>query len=120
MLRFLVLIVSFAFMAVVVAFAIANRGGMTVSLEPVPYMIEAPIYLVVLAAVGFGFVWGGFAAWTSGAAARKRARNKAYEASKARHEAAELRAHVTKLEATQARAQAEDTPAIPAPASDAA
>ena len=104
LIRLIVWLVSLAMIPVVMAFSVSNRGPVEVSLEPIPYVVEAPLYLVVLAAVGIGLVWGGLGAWTSGARSRRLARDRAYEASKAKREVSTLKDTVLNLEAAKAEA----------------
>ena len=59
-----------------IAFAVANREPIAVSLPTLPIPIEAPLYLVALAAVAVGVVLGGTGAWLSAAPHRRRAREK--------------------------------------------
>ena len=59
---------------VVVAFTIANRGAVTVSLEPLPLRLGVPLYAVAMASVLVGVVAGGAAAWARGRKWRRLAR----------------------------------------------
>lgn len=44
-------------------FAIANRHGVAISLDPFPLALDAPLYGVIFAAVFVGLLLGGLAAW---------------------------------------------------------
>ncbi len=57
---------------VVIAFAIANRGPVEVSLDPLPFIFEAPLYLVAMGGLAVGFAVGAVAAWLAGHDARRR------------------------------------------------
>jgi uncharacterized integral membrane protein len=46
-----------------VAFAVSNRHGVTISLDPTPLSIEVPVYSLVFAAIFVGLVVGGLIAW---------------------------------------------------------
>ncbi len=46
-----------------VAFAIANRHIVTLSLDPTPISIRAPLYSFVLAGIFVGLLVGGLIAW---------------------------------------------------------
>ncbi len=46
-----------------VAFAIANRHAVTLSLDPVPISVQAPLYGLVFAAILIGLLAGGLVAW---------------------------------------------------------
>lgn len=59
---------------VVIAFAIANRGQVEVSLDPLPFVFAAPLYLVAMAGLAVGFAVGAVAAWFAGHGARRKAR----------------------------------------------
>lgn len=107
LIRLFVWLVSLAMIPVVMAFAVANNKMVEVSLEPVQQMLVTPLWVVVMASVAVGFVWGGLAAWTSGAKARRTARDRSYEASKAKREVANLKDHVLALEATKATAESQ-------------
>lgn len=52
-------------LAVVVTFAIANRGPVEVSYWPLPFARTVPLYAVLLAGVLIGVVLGALAAWLS-------------------------------------------------------
>lgn len=59
---------------VVIAFAIANRGPAEVSLDPLPFVFEAPLYLVAMGGLAAGFAVGAVAAWLAGHDIRRRLR----------------------------------------------
>ena len=59
---------------VVVAFAIANRGPVEISLDPLPFIFEAPLYLVALGGLAAGFAVGAVTAWLAGHGVRRRLR----------------------------------------------
>ncbi len=131
MIRFVSWLVSLGLLVAGVVFAVTNRTLVTISLEPLYFItdlplcgegavcgLEAPIYLVVLASIALGFLWGGLSAYSSGSGARRQARTMAYEASKATREAVRLREQVTKLEAEKAAAHMATPDELPAPTSD--
>lgn len=63
----------------VIAFAIANRGPVAVSLDPLPFTFEAPLYQVAMGGLAVGFAVGAAAAWLAGHGVRRRLRmGKAY------------------------------------------
>ncbi|MBV9859985.1 MAG: DUF1049 domain-containing protein [Alphaproteobacteria bacterium] len=58
--------VTTAVIAVILAlFAVSNREAVAVGFWPMPYLLELPLYLIILLAVLLGFVLGEFAAWVS-------------------------------------------------------
>ena len=59
---------------VVAAFAVGNRGAVTVDLDPLPLAFEGPLYLVVMAAAFLGLLAGGGATWMAGRKWRREAR----------------------------------------------
>jgi uncharacterized integral membrane protein len=59
---------------VVIAFAIANRHQVTLSLDPLPYAFELPLFTVAFAGILIGLCVGGFAAWMRAGRWRQRAR----------------------------------------------
>jgi uncharacterized integral membrane protein len=87
----------------VIAFAVANRHGVTVSLDPLPVeLVGLPLFSVIFAGIVLGVLLGGFAAWL-------RARRWRREAQRQRREAERL---ARELEKAQAR-QAQDRPSLP-------
>lgn len=52
--------------ALVGLFASSNREIVSLGLWPLPYLAQAPLYLVVLVALFFGFAIGAVAAWIKG------------------------------------------------------
>ncbi|WP_186418286.1 LapA family protein [Bosea sp. CS1GBMeth4] len=83
----------------VVLFAVANRGAVRVSLDPISrdapaLAFDLPLFAVVLAALAVGILIGGFASWLAQGKHRKAARLNRREAEKLRSEAQSLRAAV--------------------------
>jgi uncharacterized integral membrane protein len=56
------------------AFAIANRHGVTLSLDPTPLSIQAPLYGFVFAGIFVGLVAGGLIAWLRAGRCRRQLR----------------------------------------------
>jgi uncharacterized integral membrane protein len=48
------------------AFAISNRGVVSLAFWPVPFVLALPLYLLVFAALLAGFVAGAIAVWLGG------------------------------------------------------
>jgi uncharacterized integral membrane protein len=59
-----------------VIFAVSNRESVTVTFWPLPVLIEAPLYLIVLLATVLGFLFGELVAWIGGRRWRRDARQK--------------------------------------------
>ncbi len=72
--KFISRVVAVPIAIIVVAFAIANRHLIEVSLDPLPFTVGLPLYLVVIGALALGFAAGAGAAWLSGYGARRQAR----------------------------------------------
>ncbi len=76
-----------------VLFALSNTGPARIGLWPTDLVVEAPLSLMILAAMGAAFLLGALSTWVVGLGARMRARRLAQEAARLRAE----------LEAAQAR-----------------
>jgi uncharacterized integral membrane protein len=77
--------------AVVLIFALANRGPVALSLWPLDIVIEMPIYLAVLGSLFLGFLAGGLVAWIAAGRTRSRARWLARETQRQAAEIAEMK-----------------------------
>lgn len=108
--------------AVAVLFALSNRGFVELSIWPLPFSVDAPVYLVALGGLAVGFFAGGVVAWFG--AGRTRARARAAErALRGREvELEDLRRKVKEAEIAEARQKAVPSPPsapepkLPAPA----
>ncbi|MBV9568406.1 MAG: LapA family protein [Hyphomicrobiales bacterium] len=71
-----IILVPLALLAV--AFAVGNRGNVSVSFDPLSetpsYTIDAPLFVVVFAAVILGVLMGGMATWLGQGRYRRAAR----------------------------------------------
>ena len=67
-------IITIPFTIIVVVFAINNRDAVTVSLWPLPWIAQLPLYLVVLGSLLVGFLVGAAIAWLSAGRRRHEAR----------------------------------------------
>ena len=110
MLRILSWIVGIPVAAAIVAFAVANRGSVKLSLLPLPFEIELPLYLVALGAMLAGLILGGLIAWLSAGRLRRRTRQAVREAEAASREARALREKIERLE-TETPAKRANLPA---------
>ena len=59
--------------ALAVLFALSNRGFVELSIWPLPFSVDAPIYLVALGGLALGFFAGGIVAWFGAGRTRARA-----------------------------------------------
>ncbi len=83
--------VALIFAALAVAFAIANRQPVVISLSPVPASVELPLYLLVLGALALGAAIGGTGNWLAGGGGRQAARAKRRQAAALEREVVALR-----------------------------
>lgn len=105
-------ILTLPLIVVAVIFAIANREPITLDLWPLEASPRLPLFVILLACVGFGVAVGGLATWLSAAPARQRARQ-------ARRRVAELERE--QMQAAEARPRQERdraASAVAAPAAD--
>ena len=56
---------------ILVLFAIANRGDVVVSIDPLPFTLAMPLYLVVFGAAAAGLATGYLVMWVSGYRTRR-------------------------------------------------
>jgi putative membrane protein len=85
-----------------VLFALSNTAPARIGLWPTDLVVEAPLSLMILGAMGLAFLLGALSTWVVGIGARMRARRLGQEAARLRAE----------LEAAQARlARASQAPA---------
>ena len=101
-------IITIPFTIIVVVFAITNRAPVTVTLWPLPWIAELPLYLVVLGSLLVGFLVGAVIAWLSASRRRHEAR---ITAERLRGASAEL----TKLKRQQPAGLDGSTARLPAP-----
>jgi len=57
-----------------VVFALSNRDLLRIQFLPLPFTVEAPVYLVLMCMFFFGVVFGGVGVWFSSLEARSEAR----------------------------------------------
>ena len=58
-----------------VVFALSNRQVLLIQFLPLPFTIEAPVYLVLMSMLFLGVVLGGVGVWVSSLGERYKARN---------------------------------------------
>lgn len=96
--RYLSWIVTLPIALAAVLFAISNRGGVTLSLWPLPFTLDAPLYLAALLALLAGFMAGGFVVWNSQRRHRRRARRESNRVLFLEREVKEAQARATAAE----------------------
>ncbi len=74
----------------VIGFAIANRDKVEISLDPLPFDFERPLYEVVIGALVVGLGAGAAAAWFHGRKARRLARTRKTRVAVLEHELGRL------------------------------
>jgi uncharacterized integral membrane protein len=120
--RFLTIFVLIPVGIVVVVLSVANRAAVTFSLDPIGagstgWMVTAPFYVFLFAAVALGIVIGGVATWIRQGRWRQLARSERANADRLRGDVARFR---DRLEAVQTDHQATGTAIAPFPGRDAA
>ncbi|MCK5546147.1 MAG: LapA family protein [Rhodospirillaceae bacterium] len=90
--------------AVVVVFALNNRGAIAIDLWPFGIVVEMPVYLAFILVFGVGAVLGGVASIMAGSKARSRYSNATYDAEVKRREMEKLSAKCESLEADKKQA----------------
>jgi uncharacterized integral membrane protein len=68
-----VILVAVSFL---IPFAVSNRATVSLGLWPLPFLIELPLYLLVLLMLLAGFVAGAATAWTAGRRGRRELRRR--------------------------------------------
>lgn len=92
----------------IVAFAVANRAAVTISLdpfagEPPMYAVALPLFLLLLIVLIAGVILGGIAAWMRQSRWRRRARRLSAELKAARTETETLRRQLESATAAPAQ-----------------
>ena len=62
--------------AALALFAASNRESVTLGVWPLPYILDLPLYLAILAALLIGFLSGVLAAWIAGRCRRREIRRR--------------------------------------------
>ncbi|MGH6980375.1 MAG: lipopolysaccharide assembly protein LapA domain-containing protein [Stellaceae bacterium] len=73
--RFIYWFITALIALVVVVFAVSNRAVVALTFFPLPAELQAPLYLVVIAAVILGFIFGACVAWLGAGKHRREARH---------------------------------------------
>ncbi len=81
-----------------VVFAVSNRESVMVTLWPLPVVLDAPLYLVVLLILLIGFLIGQLVAWINGRHWRREARRRARRIESLERELAATQAHLPKAQ----------------------
>src|SRR5438874_6409130 len=78
--------------AMLALFAMSNREAVALGLWPLPFELDLPLYLAVLAALLIGFVSGVLTAWTAGRSRRRENRRRGRRVAVLERELAEVQA----------------------------
>ena len=62
--------------SLLIAFAVSNRTTVSLGLWPLPFLIDLPLYLLVLLLLLAGFVAGAATAWIAGRQVRRELRRR--------------------------------------------
>lgn len=103
-------IIALPIIAVAMAFAVSNPEPVTISLWPLAYRIEVPLYIAVSGALFLGFMVGITWGWIGSLRARRRMRAETKRADVLREENTELRHQLARAESA-AHALPPDDPA---------
>ncbi|MGE0717448.1 MAG: lipopolysaccharide assembly protein LapA domain-containing protein [Alphaproteobacteria bacterium] len=109
--RFLFWLVAIPLIAAVVAFAVVNRGPVSLEIWPLPFIVTVPAFLVILAALSLGLVLGALAAWVSAGMQRRELRRRGRRIEALESEVQALRRRVAEGDGTAARPEAIALPA---------
>ncbi|MGD9538242.1 MAG: LapA family protein [Alphaproteobacteria bacterium] len=85
---------------ILIAFSIANRGGVAVSFAPLPFTLDVPLFAVALGALALGLIAGVFAKTLAGSPHRRIARDRLHRIRALEREVADLRAERDRLRGT--------------------
>ncbi len=84
--------------ALIIVFAVVNRGMTTLNLWPLPYEIDLPLFSVIFGGTLVGVVWGGVAAWSAAGATRLKARQKTRQSQELAAENRRLKEQIAEFE----------------------
>lgn len=102
LLRWLSLLVTIPVTVLVVLFAVSNRAAVSAELFPLPFTLEAPLYLYVLVALVVGLLTGSAITWIYGHRARAVAKRESKRAARLEKELVELRSVSLRMDAPPA------------------
>jgi putative membrane protein len=114
--RVLFWIIALPIIAIAMAFAVANHDSVTISLWPLAYRIEIPLYIAVTGALFLGFLVGIIYGWLGSLRVRHRARNETKRAEKLSTENADLRQKLALAENATRTLPAAPSPTYPSEA----
>jgi lipopolysaccharide assembly protein A len=80
---------------VLIPFAIANRATVSLGMWPFPFMLEIPVYLLILLTLFAGFILGAACAWIAGHGLRRERRRRRRRVEALERELAATQARLT-------------------------
>ena len=100
--RFLVLFILVPLAVVAIVLSVANRGAVTVSLDPFGsasprWAVELPLFVLLFVTFAAGIVIGGLATWMGQSRWRKAARSERANAARLREDVERLRGRITTM-----------------------
>jgi uncharacterized integral membrane protein len=96
--RFFSLLAMVLVGALAILFAASNRMVVDLTIWPLPFSVEAPVYAIALTSVAFGVLWGGLIGWFAAFRARRRARQETRRADNLEDDLRVLRQKIEGLE----------------------
>lgn len=84
--------------AVIIVFAVVNREMTSLSLWPLPFEVDLPLFSVIFGGTLVGVLWGGVAAWSAAGTTRSKARERAREIQQLTDENRRLKGQVESFE----------------------
>jgi uncharacterized integral membrane protein len=79
-------------------FAVSNRESISLALWPLPFLVELPLYLLVLGVLILGFILGEFAAWVAARHWRREVRRRGRRIASLERELSATQAQLAPLE----------------------
>ena len=67
-------LISVCSAVLITIFCLANRSHVEIGIWPFPLKQDVQLFALLLACIGIGVLWGGFATWLSGRSSRKETR----------------------------------------------
>ncbi|MEX2644305.1 MAG: lipopolysaccharide assembly protein LapA domain-containing protein [Acetobacterales bacterium] len=99
------------FAMLVVSFAVSNLDTVTIELQPLPFSLQTPLYLLVLLVGLLSFFIGSAVMWAASLGARRRARRSEEQLARLEREMADMRRQLDAARAEVEKAAAERTAA---------
>jgi len=91
-------IITVCYALFIVTFSLANRTSIEIDIWPLPLKQKVPLFALLLACIGIGILWGGFAAWLSAGTNRRKAREATRRADAAKLETRHAEDRCSQLE----------------------